>query len=207
MSAYGLETFYQSGKTVYAIIWNGALAWRNDTFVFEAFNASNWSAYAVPIAEIGVGGGNGTGHYYAAYPSQIDLTTIIPTEEIFQQIGGSPVQPTTSGGGDFLIGGGKSQGVNVSAIAGNLTATLNMSAAAGSEVRGVAATGVLSQTQMSTNLTATLSGAYAGRVVIWTSGVLTGVAAAIAAYDGSGKILTFSPVPAVPSIGDTFVIV
>lgn len=212
MTAYALETFFQSGKTVYGVIWDSSTGkiWRRDANIWEVFTSVNWANYAIPITELGLGGGLGTGHYLVAYPTQIDLTTIIPTEQIFQQVGGSPSQPTTGGGGDYIIGGGKSQGVNVSAIAGNLAATLNMSAAAGSEVRGAATAGTLSTAQMTTNLSAVLIGAYIGRVVIWTSGVLTGVAAAITAYAGAGAgggMLTYSTVPLAPGVGDQFVIV
>lgn len=190
-----IETQYITGKVVYAILHNpNGQYWRADTKVFEAFNASNWAAYAITLTE-----DSPTAYYRGTYPPEI--TTVVTTDALYQRIGGSPA---TS---DLPLGMGKSQGVNVSEISGALAATSNMSLAAGSEVQGAAIAGTLSQTQMSTNLINTLTGSYVGRSVIWTSGQLQNSAAGITAYDGSTKIMSFTPMPVAPINGDTFIIV
>lgn len=74
-------------------------------------------------------------------------------------------------------------------------------------VNGQAATGTLSVTQMTTNLTEGTNDHYNDRVVVWISGVLAGQAAQITDYDGSTKKLTYTTVTDAPSNGDAFVIV
>lgn len=190
-----IEVLYVTGRTLYAIIINpNGQYWRVDNLVFENFNAANWTHYAVALTE-----NSPTAYYRATYPTQI--TTVVPSDAVYEQLAGSPA---TS---DRSIGLGKSQGVNVSEISGALSSTSNISVSAGSEVQGATIAGTLSQTQMSTNLVNTLTGAYVGRSIIWTSGNLQNSAAGITAYDGSTKIMTFTAVPIAPANGDTFIIV
>lgn len=82
-----------------------------------------------------------------------------------------------------------------------------VNAAAVTIVTGAAATGTLSTTQMSTNLSEATDDHYIGRTVIWTSGVLTDQASDITDYAGTNGVLTFTAVTEAPSNGDTFVIV
>ena len=55
-------------------------------------------------------------------------------------------------------------------------------------------------------MSASLANFYVGRTVLWTSGALAGVAAAIQGYAASGGLLTFTPTPVAPVAGDSFVI-
>lgn len=74
-------------------------------------------------------------------------------------------------------------------------------------VNGQAATGTLSTTQATTNLTETTDNHYNDRVVVWVSGVLTGQACQITDYNGTTKLLTYTTLTEAPSNGDKFVIV
>jgi hypothetical protein len=184
-----------TGKTLYATIhWNGMI-WNNSTLAFESFTSGNWTHYAIALVEQA-----GSGYYSAAYPAAI-AAGVLSTEVAYLQVGGTPSLST-----DTVVGQGQSQGVNLINVAGSMTAAPKMGASADSFVIGAAQSGTLSTTQMSTNLADTLAGAYVGRVVIWTSGVLTGVVSPIQNYDGAG-LLSYLPVPAAPSAADTFVIV
>lgn len=190
-----IETIYPTGNNLYAVIQDPATGkvWNTGTNLFETFNGSHWSNYAIPLTERA-----NTGYYSAAYPSQITIPT---SEALYLRAGGSPAL------GDAPITLGNSQGSNIAAISGSMAAAKNASAAAGTEVQGAAATGTLSTTQMSTNLANTLAGAYVGRTVVWITGVLAGVAAAITGYIPTNGVLTFTQVPSAPANGDTFVIV
>lgn len=96
--------------------------------------------------------------------------------------------------------------VDIGSISGSATAANNLEASALGIVVGAAATGTLSTTQMTTNLTESTDDHYVGRVVLWTSGVLSGQAAAISDYAGSTKLISFSARTDAPSNGDSFVI-
>jgi hypothetical protein len=74
-------------------------------------------------------------------------------------------------------------------------------------VLGVAETGTLSVTQMTTDLTEATADHYAGRSLVWLDGALAGQATRITAYAGTGGLLTFVAVTDAPSDGDRFVIV
>lgn len=191
-----IEAIYTTGANLYAIIHNPANGqyWNNNSLAFEAFNGSHWSNYAIPLTEQ-----SNTGYYTATYPVQI--VGVLTSEVAYTRSGGSPAL------GDAAVTIGQTLGKNVASIGGNVEAAINSGLAAGSEVQGVAEAGTLSTTQMTSDLGATLAGAYIGRFVIWTSGVLTDVAAAITGYNATGGLLTFTPVGAAPSIGDTFIIV
>ena len=62
-------------------------------------------------------------------------------------------------------------------------------------------------TEMTTDLSESTNSHYVGRVVIWTSGALTGQASPITAYTGTGGKLGYTEVTEAPSADDTFVIV
>lgn len=82
-----------------------------------------------------------------------------------------------------------------------------LEASAGTIVVGAAATGTLSTTQMTTDLTEITDDHYNGRIVIFTSGVLQNQATDITDYDGGTKMFTFTGITEAPSDGDSFVIV
>ena len=93
------------------------------------------------------------------------------------------------------------------AISGSTEAADNLEASAETIVVAAAATGTLSTTQMTTNLTEVTDDHYNGRIIIWTSGVLQDQATDITDYDGGTKLLTYTATTEAPSNGDTFVIV
>ncbi len=78
---------------------------------------------------------------------------------------------------------------------------------AGTIVSGAAAAGTLSTTAMTTNLTEATDDHYNGRIIIWTSGVLTNQATNITDYDGATKKLTYTAITEAPTALDTFIIV
>lgn len=93
------------------------------------------------------------------------------------------------------------------AINASTAAAAQLAKSAAVIVSGAAAAGTLSTTQMTTDLTEATDDHYNGRIIIWTSGVLTGQATAITDYAGSNKMVTFTAVTEAPGVGDTFVIV
>jgi hypothetical protein len=72
---------------------------------------------------------------------------------------------------------------------------------------GTAATGTLSTTQATTNLSGYADDQLIGRVVIWLSGACEGEASDITDYASSGGMLTFTALTTAPGNGDTFKIV
>lgn len=72
---------------------------------------------------------------------------------------------------------------------------------------GQAATGTLSTTQMTTNLTEATDDHYNGRIIVWLTGALKRQATDITDYTGSTKMLTFTAVTEAPANGDRFIIV
>ena len=97
--------------------------------------------------------------------------------------------------------------VDVGAISGNTEAAADLAASASTIVRAAAATGTLSTTQMTSNLSESTDDHYNGRIIIWTSGVLKDQATNITDYAASAGTLTFTATTEAPSNGDTFVIV
>lgn len=94
------------------------------------------------------------------------------------------------------------------AISTSTASADNLEASAGTIVIGTA-TGVPTSTTMAaTGLSESTDDHYNGRIIIWTSGVLSGQATAITDYTGSTNLFTFTGVTdSGPSAGDTFVIV
>jgi hypothetical protein len=72
---------------------------------------------------------------------------------------------------------------------------------------GQAATGTLSTTQMTTNLTESTDDHFNGRIVVFLTGVLAGQATDITDYTGATKLITMTALTEAPSNGDRFVIV
>lgn len=115
---------------------------------------------------------------------------------------------TTSGGAVSTVTSVTNQvTANMTAISGSSTAADNLEASSLVIITGTAQTGTLSTTQMSSNLSETTDDHYIGRIIIWTSGNLTGQATDITDYVGTNGVLTFSAVTEAPSNGDTFIIV
>lgn len=104
-----------------------------------------------------------------------------------------------------LVGGRMSS--DVGSISGSADAANKLEASAKTIVVGVAVTGTLSTTEMTTNLSESTNDHYNGRIIIWTSGVLKDQATNITDYDGVTKMLTYTAVTEAPSNTDTFVIV
>jgi len=109
-----------------------------------------------------------------------------------------------------LTAGGRIK-ASVEAIADNATAATNLAASALGIVPGLAQTGTLSTTQMTTNLTFTNANQVKGRIIVWTGGALNRVAGKITAST-TGGLLTYSDeagnaLPAAPAHNDPFVIV
>ena len=94
--------------------------------------------------------------------------------------------------------------VDIISISTSSEAADRLEASAETIVTAAAATGTLSTTQMTTNLTEITNDHYNGRIIIWTSGVLKDQATDITDYDGATKKLTYTGVTEAPSDGDTF---
>ena len=74
-------------------------------------------------------------------------------------------------------------------------------------IYGSAATGTLSTTQATTDLTGYADDQLIGRVIIWTSGNCEGEATDITDYANSSGLITFTALTTAPGNGDTFKIV
>lgn len=86
-------------------------------------------------------------------------------------------------------------------------AAAKLALSAGTMVTGNAITGTLSTTAFTTDLTEATDDHYNGRIVIFTSGVLSGQATDITDYDGATKTITVTDMTEAPSNGDDFIIV
>lgn len=199
-----------SGQTLYgqilsgldASVWNGA--------ALEAYNQSDWGSYTVAMPEQ-----PGSGRYILTVPGGLPAGRYFVS--VFLQLGGSPAAGDTfmdfvffDWDGGNVIGVGSA--INVGKINGNSVAAANLGVSAGAMVAGLAAAGTLSTNQMTTGLVATVPNIYAGRILIFTSGVNLGLACLITAYVVTGGRLTFiaynnQPAPAAPGVGDSFIII
>lgn len=74
-------------------------------------------------------------------------------------------------------------------------------------IYGAAATGTLSTTQATSNLTGYADDQLIGRVIIWTSGACEGEGTEISDYASASGLLTFTALTTAPGNGDTFKIV
>ncbi len=191
-----IESVYAvSAATIYAILHNpDGTVWNVTNTAWETYDQTKWAEYAVALTEQ-------AGSYYYRADMPAGSADVIPTTVVYVQSGGSPTL------GDVVIGSAQTSGANIFAVNSDVIAASNFGKAARAEGQGAAIAGTLSFTQMSTNLTNTLSSAYIGRTLLWTSGLLTGVAAGITAYNGATKVLTFTAVPVAPTATDTFIIV
>ena len=192
-----IETVYQSGVTLYAVIHSSeGKVWNTNSLAFENFNSAHWGQYAISLTEQ-----TGSGYYSATYPAEI--TDTLTTETIYVQGGGSPAI-----GDAPPIGIAQSQGTNVAAIGNEVTAAANLAASAGSMITGALVSGTLSTTEFTTDLPDVTDDVYIGRIVIFTSGDLIRQVGNIIAYDGAtSKITVAAPFTDVPSVADKFVVV
>lgn len=197
-------------QTVYVVLmdmltgqmWNGV--------AMENYNQSHWANYAISATEQA-----GSGRYLLTVPGGLPNSNYWATP--YLQTGGSPAVGQDNGM-DILRFGWRdgnlidlNSGLNVGQINGSGPAAVNLAVSANALVIGAAASGTLSSSQMTTNLTATVANIYAGRVLIFTSGVNAGLAVLITAYAVTGGKLTFIaygniPAPSAPSAGNTFII-
>lgn len=86
-------------------------------------------------------------------------------------------------------------------------AAVKLALSAGAMVVGNAITGTLSTTQFTTDLTEATNSHFNGRIVMFTSGALTGEVREITAYTGATKLITVATMTDVPANGDDFIIV
>lgn len=100
---------------------------------------------------------------------------------------------------------------NVKALNDSTTAALNIGESADTMIVGAAATGTLSTTEMTTDMTVTVTDQYNGRVLIFdsdtTTTALRGQATDITATSTTNGKLTFTALTTAPVNGDTFIIV
>lgn len=176
----------------------------------EAYNQAHWANYVVSASEQ-----SGSGCYAAGFPGYLVADQYTAT--LYIQLGGSPASgdtpiwtnSTLAWDGSSLLGNGSP--VNVGKINGSSTAASNLATSALQFVLAAAAAGTLTTSQMTTNLPGTVANIYAGRILIFTSGVNTGLACLITAYVVSGGRISFvaynnGAAPSAPSIGDSFII-
>ena len=190
-----IETTFASGSTLYAVLHNpDGTVWNDLNSAWETFNASLWAQYAIALTE------QGTSSYYkAAYPTvAVDaLSTVV----IYEQ---SDVAPAIT---DAASGIGQSQGVNVAAIAENLSVTETLQISLLGMKTGAVVTGT-SSSIFTTNLADTTNNVYQGRLCLFTSGALIRQVGNIIAYSGATHAITVGgPFTATPSAGDSFIIV
>jgi hypothetical protein len=157
------------------------------------------------------GGTHVAGGYYTITLDSTDTNTAGRLQLYVNESGAAPVYHElmvlpANIADSFYLGTDLLQ-VDVDQIDGDATAAANLELAALGIVTGTAATGTLSTTQMTTNLTEATNDHYNGRMIVWTSGPLAGQASEITDYDGATKRLDYNTVTDAPANGNTFVIV
>lgn len=96
---------------------------------------------------------------------------------------------------------------NLKAIDDDANAAARLALSAANMVPGTVIAGTLSTYQMTTNLTETTDDHFNGRLVLFTSGALTGQVTDVVAYDGATKRITMTTLTEAPSANDTFILV
>lgn len=102
---------------------------------------------------------------------------------------------------------------NVSTIRGSAPAAIRLLSHVSSVVTGQAVTGVLSTTQFTSDVPSTVNSFYNGRLVVFTSGNLTGQATSIntsggyVGFSNSSSVFNVATLTAAPSNGDNLIIV
>ena len=175
----------------------------------EAFSQAHWDDYVISTPE-----NAGAGEYALDIPGYLPAGRYKAT--FFVPEGASPASGDSKfateifdwDGSDIIHVG---SALDVGAINGSTVAASNLALSAAAMVPGAAAAGTLTTSQMTTTLKATVANIYAGRILLFTSGVNTGLTCLITAYAVTGGKLTFVaygslPAPAAPTAGDTFII-
>jgi hypothetical protein len=191
-----IECVFTAGQTLYAVIknrlngqvWNGS--------AFEVYNSGHWASYALPLTEQ-----SGSGYYFLARPAGV--SGFLTSDTIYQQGGGSPTlgdSPATN----ILYGAGD----NIAGIAGDAPSVSNFEAGVFTQQQGVVASGIITVSQFPTSLIDTAVNLYQGRILLMTSGAAYKSAAIIGAYNPTAGVITLTgALAAVPSIGDSFVVI
>lgn len=205
---------YASGATgqsgIYAQLRSLLLGTIANGVGLETYNSAHWSDYVNLAPEQ-----TGSGEYELAVPGYLPAgiykaTFFVPLG-VSPALGDTPFDTETfSWDGSNILWIGSS--LNVGQINGSAPAAVNLALSANAFVVGAAAAGTLSTTQMTTNLSATVTNIYAGRVIYFTSGINAGLACLVTAYAVTGGKLTFiaynnQPAPSAPSAADTFLII
>lgn len=156
------------------------------------------------VAQIACTSGNGfeIGKSYTVY---IEAVVGLDRGGISYAFNVEATKPTNFS--SLVISAGGVVNSDVKAVDGNTEAATDLSFSARTIVRGSAVAGVLSTTQMTTDLTEATDDHYNGRIIIWTSGVLKDQATDITDYLGADKRLVYTAVTETPTAADTFVIV
>ena len=194
-----IEIAYQTGATLYAVI-HSALAgtvWNQTNSAFESYNSAHWTQYAVALTEQ-----TSSGYYSAAAPAGIG--NILTTECVYSQVGGSPALSDAAPG---PISIGQAQGVDIASVVPNPTAAGNMQINLLQLQAGSVTSSIVTTISFSTNLVSSVTNLYVGRLLIMTSGTLAQEVVTITGYNGTTKVLSFSPLTSLPSAGDGFLIV
>jgi len=194
---FPLEIAYSSGESLYAIVHHpDGRVWNTATQDWEAFNAGNWSNYAVLLTEQGA-----SGYYRGTYPTAI--TDVLTSEAVFRKAGADPAP-----GDAPSIGLGQSQGSSIGAIMGNMTAAVNMAASLAGMIVGKVVAGTLAVNEFTTDLPDTVNDVYQGRIVIFTTGGLIRQVGNIIKFTATtSKLKVAGPFTDEPSVGDEFVII
>jgi len=95
---------------------------------------------------------------------------------------------------------------NVTKINGDANAAARLALSAANMVPGNVVTGATT-TSIPTDLTEATNDHYSGRIVLFTSGTLTGQVTDVTAYDGATKTLTVTALTEAPANGDSFLLV
>lgn len=95
---------------------------------------------------------------------------------------------------------------NIVSVTGSTARASNLAKSLIAMVCGTAATGTLSTTQMTTDLTETTNDHYLNRVVIFDGGNLAGQATYILDYSGTNGLITMQTLTETVVVGDTFCI-
>ena len=112
----------------------------------------------------------------------------------------------TSGDGMLISGPTSGHGINATG-AGTGKVALQAGNVSDGIILGAAATGTLSTTQATSNLSGYANSQLVGRVMIWLTGSVAGEATTITAYASSSGLLTFNALTTAPSNGNLFKIV
>jgi hypothetical protein len=106
-----IRTSYTAGSQVYAQVRKASdlTYYHTGTTTLEAYNAANWTAYAITMTEIG-----STGEYAASFPTAISAAGIYDVI-LYARAGASPATSDTKIGGGILLWDGSAE-LNLSTL-------------------------------------------------------------------------------------------